>query len=172
MTTPVYDNVKVDRTLWDKLRAKAKKLYRMYVKVGILASKGGEQTHPDSEMSLIEIMATHEFGSSDDRVPERRPLRKTFQDGEGPRRTADVIAKLARKIITEDMDPERALKVLGTWAVKEVKNTITSEDLPPPLAESTVEAKGSTKPLVDTGLLLNSIAFEVVTNDSAEGSDQ
>lgn len=168
----VFDNVKVDRTVWDELRAKAKKLDRMYVKVGILQSKGGEQTHPDSDMSLIEIMATHEFGSSDDRIPERRPLRKTFNDGEGPRRLADVITKLAKQIITGGMDPVRALRILGTWAVKEVKNTITSEDLPPPLAESTVEAKGSTKPLVDTGLLLNSISFEVVENDSAEGSDK
>ena len=119
----VFDNVKVDRTLWDRLRAKVKKLDRMYVKVGILASKGGEQTHPDSEMSLIEIMATHEFGSSDDRIPERRPLRKTFVDGDGPRRLGEVQAKLAKQIITGNMEPEKALKILGTWAVKEVKNT-------------------------------------------------
>ena len=170
-TDKPFDNVRIDKTVWEKLRAKAKELDRMYVKVGILASKGGDAPHGDSEMSLIDIAATHEFGSSDGRIPERKPIRRTFNEGDGPRRLADMCAKLAKKIITDNMDPVRALNLLGAWAAKEVKNTITESDIPPPLAESTIAAKGSTKPLVDTGLLLNSISYEVVENAS-EGTDK
>ncbi len=160
----IADNVRVDKRLWDKLRAKAKRLDKMHVKIGVLASKGGAAAHGPDQISLIELAAIHEFGSPAAHIPERSFIRATFNI----RRVnalRDMVARLAKAIITNDLAPERALAMLGAWGAAEVKNTITEIDIPPPLADSTVQAKGSSKPLVDTGLLKNSISYEVVTNE-------
>lgn len=155
----VFDNVKVDRTVWDRLRAKAAMLEKAYVKVGVLASKGGSAKHEDGKLSLIEIAAIHEFGLGSS--PERSFIRHTFIV-----RVAEDLAKktaeLARAVIMDRVAPMRALEMLGMWGASEVKKTITEDDIPPPLAQSTIDAKGSSKPLVDTGLLKNSISYEVV----------
>jgi phage gpG-like protein len=139
------------------------------VKVGVLASKGAGDTHNTdggSPMTLVEIAAVHEFGSRDGRIPERSFLRSTFLI----RRVNALAAmqtKLAKAIVTDGMDPSKALAILGAWGAAEVKNTFTEIDIPPPLAESTIARKGSSRPLVDTGLLKNSISYEVVDNDSS-----
>jgi hypothetical protein len=156
------------RKLWDELLARAHKLHNAYVKVGILESKGAGEMHRTDggdALTLVEIMAVHEIGSSDGRIPERAPIRTTFL----VRAKDELVAmqtKLARAIVTDGMDPIKALKLLGTWSAAAVKRTITEEDLPPPLRASTIARKGSTKPLVDTGLLKNSISFEVIEEET------
>lgn len=163
-------NVKVNTKLWDELKARAYKLDRSYVRVGVLEEKGSV-THEGSDMTLVEIAATHEFGSSDGRVPERSFIRRTFLV-RVTKELAEFQTKLARAIVTKGLDPIKALRMLGAWGVAEVKKTITSEDIPPPLAESTIARKGSSKPLVDTGLMKNSISFEVVENDASDTASQ
>jgi hypothetical protein len=155
------------RKLWDELIARAKKLDHAYVRVGVLEEKGSV-ARGDGGMTLVEIAATHEFGSSDGRIPERSFIRSTFLI-----RRVNALRtfqeKLARAIVTKGLDPIKALNMLGAWGAAEVKNTITEIDIPPPLADSTVQRKGSSKPLVDTGLLKNSISYEVVENDESLG---
>lgn len=155
-------NVTVRDGVWKKLLAKAHELDKSYVKVGVLASKGGGAAHGEDNISLIEIAAIHEFGNG--HVPERSFIRSTFY----VRRVnalATMVAKLAKAIVTEGMTPKKALSLLGQWAASEVKETITEIDIPPPLADSTIMAKGSSKPLVDTGQLKNSITYEVVEGE-------
>jgi hypothetical protein len=159
-------DVIVNRKLWDELLARAHKLDRAHVKVGVLERSGAGEMHNTSgeSLRLVEIAAVHEFGSSDGRIPERSFIRSTFLI----RRVnalATMQANLARLIVTKGLDPMKALAKLGAWGAAEVKNTITEIDIPPPLADSTIMRKGSSKPLVDTGLLKNSISYEVVEHD-------
>lgn len=153
-------DVEVERKLWDALLARAAKLDRVHVKVGIMGEKGATvHSGEGGDFTLVEIAALHEFGGH--HVPERSFIRSTFLI----RRVNALRAKqveLAKAIVTGGMDPIRALGLLGAWGASEVKNTITEIDIPPPLADSTVQAKGSSKPLVDTGLMKNSISWEVV----------
>lgn len=156
------------RKLWDKLLAHAHKLEHAHVKVGVLSSKGGDATHEGSDMTLVEIAAVHEFGN--DHVPERSFIRRTLDQ----RVRGDLVRLqegLARLVVTKGLDPEKALATIGSWAAAEVKKTITEDDIPPPLAASTIRAKGSSKPLVDTGLLKNSISYEVITENEAMADD-
>ncbi len=162
-------DVVVKRRLWDELLARAHKLEHAFVKVGVLASKGGTDTHADGEMTLIEIAATHEFGSEAAGIPERSFIRSTFERRVA-KELADFQAKLAKAIVTKGLDPMRALAMLGAWGAAEVKKTITESDLEPPLKPATIAARehGGTKPLLDTGQLKNSITYEVVEREESE----
>jgi len=58
-----------------------------------------------------------------------------------------------------------ALARMGEGIAGQLRESIQSTNSPP-LAESTIEAKGFEKPLIDTGHMWNSVAYEV----AAEGT--
>ncbi len=148
-----------DRVLQGILRH-VKRMDRAHVKVGVLASKGGDAKHEGSDFSLIELMAVHEYGSADGHIPDRAPMRLTFETTQED--FAQFIAKLARAVVMNQMSLVKALTLLGMKGVAEIKKTITQSDLPPPLKAATIARKGSDRPLVDTGQLINSIQYEVI----------
>ena len=154
----VYD----DRVFQGILKS-VKRMDKMHVKVGVLSSKGGSAKHDNSAFTLVELMAIHEFGSADGTIPDRAPIRLTFETNQ--KEMAAFIAPLARQVITNGMPVERALGLLGIKGVAEIKKTITQSDLPPPLKPATIARKGSDRPLVDTGQLINSIQYEVGDDD-------
>lgn len=67
------------------------------------------------------------------------------------------MAKLAKK---HDYDGPRVLALMGEDIKGGLQESINSLDSPP-LADSTVAAKGFSKPLIDTSHLLNSVAYDV-----------
>lgn len=152
--------VTIDQTKWNQLLAKAQGLAKLHVRVGVLSSKGGDSK--EGEFSLIELATVHEFGSQDGHIPERAPIRTTFYV-RAKQELADMQAKLAKAIVTGGMDPARAMGILGSWGANAIKKTITDgAGLPPPNAASTIARKGSSRPLVDTGLLKASYNFEIL----------
>jgi hypothetical protein len=52
------------------------------------------------------------------------------------------------------------LEKIGLWVVNKVKAKFGSDDLVPN-SEATIKAKGSDKPLIDTGQLRNSITYVI-----------
>ncbi len=149
--------------MWDKLLAKAHELDKLHVRVGVLSSKGGDVK--DGEFTLCELAAVHELGTEDGHIPARAPIQTTFY----LRRKQELIelqGKLAKQIVTGGMDPKRAMGILGSWGANAIKRTITEgEGLPPPNAPSTIAAKGSSRPLVDTGQLKAAYNYEISESD-------
>lgn len=128
------------------------------VKVGILASKGGNADHDG--ITMLELAAIHEFGSPAAGIPERSFLRRTFTFKKI--QLAELQAKLTIAIIRRKITPYAAMHILGQWGVAQVKRTITDDvHIPPPLKPATIAAKGSDRPLVDTGRLVGAISYEV-----------
>lgn len=117
------------------------------VTIGIHAEEGSE---------LAVIAASHEFGT--DTVPERSFLRATLDEQDGAYReaTADAI----RSVLDGKRSAQVALERLGLRVVRDVRGKIRS-GLDPALAPATIAAKGSSKPLIDTGRLLRSITYQV-----------
>lgn len=152
----------VDRG-WKKLREQAKKLAgQPHVKVGVLASQGGDAPHEGGEISMVGLAAVHEFGSPSRGIPERSFLRSAFA-GDGKKSLAKTCARLYKQVLSGKMTTKQALEVLGQWAAARVKRGITAgEGIPPPLKPETIKRKGSSRTLVDTGQLVNSITYEVV----------
>lgn len=129
--------------------------------VGILAAQGGEIVHGHSKLTLIELAAIHEFGSPAAGIPERSFIRRTFNEPEGQAQLKELYAKLARAVLLGRMDAETAIELLGQKMVAMVRNRILVDMIPPPNAPSTVRKKHSSRPLVDTGQLVNALTYQV-----------
>jgi hypothetical protein len=152
--------------VWRKLYKRAIEMRTLKARVGVLASKGGMRSAGDSGLTLVELAAIHEFGSADGHIPERSFIRSTFYE-RAAAELREMCGKITKAIVLGAVDVRQGIGMLGAWGAAQVKNTITQTDIPPPLAPSTIAAKGSSKPLVDTGQMLNAITWEVI--DTREG---
>ena len=107
---------------------------------------------------LLLVAAVNNFGSLDGHVP-RRPYMELGAD-KSHEYTAPMLPGLIRKINALQMTKTEALKILGPVAVGQHQAAIV-ELQDPPNAASTIERKQSDNPLIDTGLLRQSITFNV-----------
>ena len=167
--------IRADDAVWRRVRKAQRDMEYVRARVGVLGDRGGDRVHKDSDMTLADLAAVHELGSRDGRVPERSFLRSTFHV-----RVADQlrqrIADSVRAVLEFGADVRKVIGALGAWGATEVKNTISQNaadsygEFPyPPLADSTIAAKGSSVPLVDTGQMLNAITWQVV--DDRQGGE-
>lgn len=167
---------KVDLRVWKELRARvlAAAAEGSRVKVGVLASAGH---HADSGITMAELAAVHEYGSPANGIPERSFLRKTMDLR--AQETKEKIREVTRAYVEGRVTLAQAMGILGQWTVAQVRLTITSQLVRPRLDESeagrrTIEKKGSSVTLVDTGQLLGSISYAVESEGAApdEGAGQ
>lgn len=104
------------------------------------------------------IAFVHEFGSIANGIPERSFLRSTVLE------QADKYAKIVMQKIPEAIksgtNARDAYSMLGTIAMNDVKLKIASGDFAA-LAPATIRRKKSSKPLIDTGNLRQSISYEI-----------
>lgn len=122
-------------------------------KINVGFPSGGPVEESGTPVALV--AAVHEFGSQ--HVPERSFLRAGIRDG------ADQQVRLNRRnlaaVARNEMSVQEALGQLGEMAVSQVKQTIASGDFVP-LKEATIARKGSSAPLIDTGQMHQSVAWE------------
>lgn len=140
--------------------AKLKKLFdklelQPEVKIGILLAKDARTGNPPSNVAVGVI---HEFGAPEAGIPQRSFLRATA-DAKGEQ-WMRVLEKALGKAIDGDIAPGDALELAGLRASADVRATIVA-GIGPELAASTIRAKGSSKPLIDTAQVLNSITHAV-----------
>ncbi|HEV7214159.1 MAG TPA: hypothetical protein VGP33_03465 [Chloroflexota bacterium] len=120
------------------------------VRVGFLAGS----TYPDGTSTPL-VATVQEFGAPSRGIPPRpffRTAIKTNSPKWGP--------KLGAVLKAHDYDANKALSLMGEGIKGEIQQSIV-DLVAPPLAPATVAAKGSTKPLIDTGHMLNSVDWEV-----------
>lgn len=129
-------------------------LVNVSIKVGVLGTK----KHEGSEMTIAQLLEIHELGLG---VPERSVLRAWVTAEQ-----ASIDAAMAaayRKILLGKLTPEQAAKILGARFVGQLQTFISDGRVQPPLAPATVQAKGSSVPLVDSGQLKSAISYLVET---------
>lgn len=119
-----------------------------YVDVGFLA----DAVYPDGT-SVPAVAYVNEFGKKGQ--PPRPFFRKAIAENEQAWRR-----KLAKLMEQNDMDARKSLTGLGVIVQGSIQKSI-NDLMSPPLAPSTVKAKGFDKPLIDTGVMLRSVDFEV-----------
>lgn len=150
-------NDRVLRELTEKLRKM--KAEDAHVKVGVLASQGGSAPVGDGEITLVELAAIHEFGSPAANIPERSFIRGTLREGDVKSGLTRLIGAAARAIVAEKAEVKESLDKIGAWTVAQIKRRIKAH-IEPPLKQKTIDAKGSSTPLIDTGQLINAITWE------------
>jgi hypothetical protein len=143
----------------DRLGTKLRQIReRLQKNSGVLVGlPAGTGSYEDGAPIAV-IAAVQEFGSADGRIPERSFLRVPL------RQNAETFQAIWRaqvpKVVDGDMTMHQVMSQLGARAVA-VSQEAISEGIAPENAESTKKRKGSSKPLIDTGALRQSITFIV-----------
>ena len=134
-----------------------------HIDVGIL---DGSEPHAGSSLTVLEIGLIHEFGN--DHVPERSFIRAWFDEDEATLR--EDLVKLAQSVLEGKRTRDEILEILGQRAVGRIQDRI-ARGIEPPNAPSTIARKGSSTPLVDTGVLRSKISYRVAEGGAVEGAD-
>lgn len=124
-----------------------------------LTGDPAKRIHGDSKQNVATIAYKNEYGVG---VPERPFMRITV--ARERRAWLAMAAQVVQGQAKGASTVERGLRRMGLRMAADHKRTIR-ETVPPPNAPSTIQRKGSSKPLVDTGQMLNSIRAEVVLPD-------
>jgi hypothetical protein len=132
------------------------KIKGTHTKVGVQSDTKREAFGDDDlgDLSdMVTVAAVHEFGAPRKGIPQRSFLRSTF----------DLHQKDLQNVMAAEKDKillggtiEDSLDRIGLLHTAQVQARIRS-NIPPPLADATVEAKGSSRALIDTGQLVQSI---------------
>ena len=143
--------LKVNDKLWKEIKAQFPKIDKAVVKTGIQSDAGENEG-----VSIAEYAAFNEFGTRT--IPERPFMRKTFDDNLA--NYNKLIERLFKGMLDGKLDAKMAFKILGQQTEDDMKNTIMTGNFKPNSAY-TVAKKGSSRPLIDTGTMRNSIRYEV-----------
>lgn len=144
---------------WDKLMSQfSLKKGGANVSVGYLRSGAVHKSEKGKTITMAQLAAIHEFGSSDGRIPERSFMRSSITQNKASLKK--LIDSLTGQIVDGKISEIRALGIIGQTVKQNMQAKIRS-GLTPPLKPETIRRKGSSKPLIDTGQLINSIEWEV-----------
>lgn len=126
-------------------------------KAGYLANDKGEEPYEgDNPPTLEEVALWNEFGT--ETIPAR-PFLSRAQKSANAR-----CAKLVKARMDENADIEQIAKEIGIVLQDEIQQQITKGNFVPN-APSTIKRKGSSRPLIDTGNLRQSVHWGITTND-------
>lgn len=117
------------------------------VRVGYI----GKESYPNG-LTVAKNALIQEYGT--ERIPPRPFMRKAFKE-------KDQWANLFTKIWNRGI--KSAFLNVGNAMTTSIVKSITS-NIPPPNSAATIRRKGSSKTLIDTGLLMNSIHTELLKN--------
>ena len=145
-------SVKIIDHGWGRIKREVARAKGREVAVGILAGS----VNNDGE-SIAEYASKNEFGYAN--VPSRPFMRIAFDENKA--NISKDFTKQSEELYSGKRTVDQALTVIGLKHADRIKNVITERDIPPPLSPVTVALKGSTKTLVDTGAMANSVQISV-----------
>ena len=135
---------------FDKIIQQALKLDGKGVKVGIRRGKG---SHDGTDM--LDIAVYNHFGTAT--IPARPFVSDCAE--KNARQIQEAQKRLVYRVYQGGLSADGALAELGAWYVNVQKGHILHGGWAPN-APATVKRKGSNKPLVDTGQLVNTVDWE------------
>ena len=142
------------------------KLKSMCVKVGITEDVGSQSV---DNATLAQIGMWNELGVLGPPMSQHgggkwfippRPFIRGFVDGKREQ-IAKTLDKLAALVSGGNLSADVAMARLGEYAQSGVKSYIRNGVFTPN-ADSTIQKKGSSKPLIENGTLRNSIRYQII----------
>ena len=130
------------------MKLRIKQMKNSYTKVGVQAGSKEQ----DGVTDLVTVAAANEFGTNT--IPERSFIRSTFE--ENKTELAAVSAAEVKAIVEGRKTVDTSLSLIGLLHTGQIQAKIHS-NIPPPNAEATIERKGSSVTLIDSGQLVQSI---------------
>lgn len=133
-----------------------RKLSSAEIKIGFLESSGGYE----DGTTVAQVAAWNEFGT--EHSPSRPFMRQTLKD------QREEITKFARDrakgVVNGSMSAQMALNGIGSYVKGRMQAEIRDGEFEPN-APSTVAHKGSSKPLIDTGRMRQSIVYVITSKE-------
>lgn len=111
-------------------------------------------TYPDGT-SVAMVAAIQEFGAPSRGIPPRPFFRNMIAKNSGD--WPDIIAA---NLKANNYDGSKTLGQVGAMIKGELQQSITDTNSPP-LKQSTIDRKGSDKPLIETGVMQRSVDYAV-----------
>jgi hypothetical protein len=141
------------------------------VKIGIIGKQAEEFVEDDegnkSEFTMARMAGVHEYGmvinteNATIHIPQRSFIRSTVaQNADYKHLVSGLFIKVLQGAFTGDQSLKMALSILGAKVKGDIQQAI-AKGIKPKNAASTIKAKGSSTPLIDTGRLRGSITYEV-----------
>ena len=147
------------------------------IKVGLLSGAGGSDIIKDHDGNLNQefdyagLGALMEYGSKDGKIPARSFLQMPLEE-----KASEIVEKVRMGMSKEEIkyylenniiDLKNFAVVLGASCVDAIQEAFDTHGFNQwqPNAPYTIEKKGSSSPLIDTGALRSKIIAEVVTED-------
>lgn len=156
---------------WRQIAKTAAALGGKVVKVGIVGADADVPADEDG-ITIGRLAGVHEFGAAIRMrngtviiIPERSFIRATVAANRGA--YSDLAAKFSARVLDGKMTEARALGLIGAKAASDMQKRIAA-GIEPANADSTIARKGSSKPLIDTGRLRQSITWAVVDKRDAD----
>lgn len=145
-----------DRGL-QKVMARLRDMHgKRLMRVGLVGEKASAQ-HQNAGMSVAELGAVHEFGLAEPHIPQRSFVR-AYIDKDTP----EILALVRREslLALKGMRTQaQALANVGNFVAKGMQDFIRSGSVKPELALSTTQRKGHSRPLEETGQLVDAITW-------------
>lgn len=114
--------------------------------------------HAGGDLTMAKLAATLEYGAPRAGIPARPVLRPAMERNATAHRA--LSARLAAQVSAGRMTADGMLATVGARLEADLKREI-NRIRTPPLAESTVRRKGSSKPWIDTGALRDAAEYKV-----------
>lgn len=129
------------------------------ISIGIHKSAG---SHDNSDLTVAQVAAYNEFGARG--VPERSFMRSTMR--ENRIEYTLIISRIIKRISSgSGGNYKNAMGKVGMRIQNDIQRKIVDIKTPPN-AQSTIDRKKSSNPLIDTGQMVNSVRWEYVKNDN------
>lgn len=138
-----------------KYHAELSNAARMSVAVGLPKENVTGKIYGDGS-TVVEVGAVHEFGSRT--VPARSFLRVPFEQKKGALEA--FIQAEFQAVLEQERTAAKALDKVGAAATNIAKGAFLENEWPA-LKPATIAAKGSSRPLIDTGTLRASLTWAV-----------
>jgi hypothetical protein len=142
---------------WEELKREVARMADHHVLVGVQGAEAAAN-YQGTGLTIAQIGSVHEFGRPAINIPERSFIRAGID--EHRERILNRCTRMAAGIMGRVITVEQALGLLGEYTVGLLKARI-ARGIEPPNRPSTIRRKGSSKPLIDTGQLRNSITYAI-----------
>lgn len=117
--------------------------------------KGQMLKSGNKDIPQAQIAYWNEFGTEDGKIPPRPFMRLSIE-----KNNKNWLKFTKKGLLNNNLEIKKTINQLGLLMVGDIQKEIT--DLrTPPNAESTIKKKGSSNPLIDTGLMRNSVKHKV-----------
>ena len=132
------------------------------IATGILAAEGDKPHDGPGDLTLIEVAVWNHFGTmsadGSEHIPSRPFITGWFDENEGKLR--EMLTALMRRSVKGELTRQQVLDQMGAYCVGSIQKRI-ADGWMPENAQSTIDRKGSSTPLINKGQLRGAISYEV-----------